>query len=336
LCISPALADYLEVRRSANLNVEPDRKTGIIEKLAPGTTLRLLDNGRQTHGYYRAMGVPSGRTGWIYRTLVRRHAGDIPEAETIKPCDPLADPTFILTQDERSYASRHLRLGKPQAVYERVRQGYVLAQDSSLKIPLWVQYEIAPEELDGPEERTENFQPDTTIPYGYRSELSDYSGSGFDRGHMAPAGDMKRNRQAMAESFLLSNISPQVEIGFNRHIWKNLESAVRGWVRQRGPLVIITGPVFAVNNNRVTYQVIGANHVAVPTHFFKIVVDAKDIENVEALAFMLPNETLSERTFDEFLAPIDDIERATGLDFLSSLPEAVQRKIESKKSEAVW
>lgn len=144
----------------------------------------------------------------------------------------------------------------------------MLAQDARLKIPLWVQYELTREELDGPAERTDDFRADHSIPHGARAELGDYRGSGLDRGHLAPAGDMRRSLRVMSDSFLLSNISPQVGVGFNQAVWAELEDAVRGWVRQRGELTVITGPIFAVRNDTVSYRVIGENHVAVPTHFY--------------------------------------------------------------------
>ncbi|MFQ5640194.1 MAG: DNA/RNA non-specific endonuclease [bacterium] len=329
--------DYLEVRRSATVKSEPNRDGFVIERVAPGAYLQLLDQGRQNNGYYHVQTISLGAPGWIYRTLVRRRPGDIPAppSEGIGN-EPLADATATLTPDQRRYAARHLRLGKPQAVYERVRKGYVLAHDARLKIPLWVQYELSPQELQGPAERSNDFRPDTSIPFGYRAELSDYRGSGFDRGHLAPAADMKRSRQVMSESFLLSNMSPQVGIGFNRHIWADLEAAVRGWVEQRGPLTIIAGPVFAVEAGRVRYQVAGNNHVAVPTHFYKIVVDANDRNRLQALAFMLPNTKLSGRSYSEFLTTIDGIEAATGLDFLSALPAAVQQAVESQPAPNIW
>ena len=108
---------------------------------------------------------------------------------------------------------------------------------------------LSPNELDGPAVRSNDFGPDTSIPAGSRSELSDYSGSGFDRGHMAPAEDMTRSEKVMSECFLLSNMIPQIGDGFNNGIWKSLENAVRGWVQQRGELTIIAGPVFAVAND---------------------------------------------------------------------------------------
>ncbi|MBW2063347.1 MAG: DNA/RNA non-specific endonuclease [Deltaproteobacteria bacterium] len=337
LPITAVYGDYLEVRRPALIKAEPNREARTIERVTPGTRLELLNEGRQVNGYYNVRASFPGQSGWIYRTLVRRYAGEIPVPEPEgQIIDPLADPTLSLTPEMRRYAARHLRLGKPQAVYERVRQGYVLAQDARLKIPLWVQYELSLNELQGPARRTDDFQPDTSIPYGYRAELEDYSGSGFDRGHMAPAGDMKRSWRVMSESFLLSNMCPQVGRGFNRNIWKNLESAIRGWVEQRGTLTIITGPIFAIQGNRVSYQVVGENHVAVPTHFYKIIVDASNPNRPEALAFMLPNENLSGRSYREFLTSIDEIEKATGLDFLSALPVAVQESLESEKASRIW
>lgn len=337
LPVAAVYGDYLEVRRSAKIKAEPNREADHVERVERGTYLQLLDDGHQTNGYYRVRTVPQGQSGWIYRTLVRRYPGEIPEPTTDEEItDPLADPTVRLTPEKWRYAARHLRTGKPQAVYERVREGYVLAQDARLKIPLWIQYELSPDDLHGPADRTEDFRPDTSIPFGCRAELQDYSSSGFDRGHMAPAKDMDRSRSVMSESFLLSNMAPQIGVGFNRHIWAYLEAAVRGWVEQRGTLTIITGPVFAVDDGQVSYRVIGNNHVAVPTHFYKIIVDAKNPSQLEALAFMLPNEKLSGRYYSEFLTTIDEIERATGLNFLSALPAAIQDTVESQMAPSVW
>ena len=329
--IKPAYGDYLEVRLSAMIKAEPTKDASVLSRAKPQTYLKLLDNGRQTSGYYHVELVFSGQTGWIYRTKVRRYPGNLPNnvAESSGTVD-------TPTTGQQRYAARHLSLGKPQALYERIREGYVLAQDPRLKIPVWVQYELSTDKLNGSAERSDDFRADTSIPNGFRAELEDYEGSGFDRGHMAPAADMNRSEAVMSQSFLLSNMAPQVGIGFNRHIWSQLESAIRGWVEQRGVLTIITGPVFVPENNYVKYQVVGDNHVAVPTHFFKIIVDAKDLANPETLAFMLPNKALTGRSYKEFLTTIDQIEAATGLDFLATLPTDVQEKVESKKASSVW
>lgn len=334
---SPGYGDYLKVSRSATIKAEPQRDATVIERVQSGTLLQLLDEGQQNNGYYRVETVSLGQPGWIYRTLVRRYSGEIPQPlPEAQVTDPLSDPTGRLTAEQLRYATRHLRLGKPQAVYERVREAYVLAQDGRLKIPVWVQYELSSDDLHGPADRTEDFRPDASIPFGFRAELADYRGSNFDRGHMAPAGDMRRSWSVMSESFLLSNIAPQVGIGFNRHIWADLEAAIRGWVEQRGTLTVITGPVFAVQGNRVDYAVIGENRVAVPSHFYKIVVDANDASGVEALAFMLPNQSISGEEYGAFLTSIDEIEAATGLDFLSALPADVEEAVESRTAPRVW
>jgi endonuclease G len=337
LSVTTVYPDYVKVVRSVTVKEEPVREAVVRERVEPGTMLWLLDEGGKQNGYYHVELVTTGQTGWIYQTFVRRYRGDIPEAELeAEVADPLADPTLTLTSAQRRYAARHLRLGKPQVVYERARQGYVLAQDGRLKIPMWVQYDLKPEDLDGTVTEPNRFTVDTSIPSGYRAQLSDYLNSGFDKGHMAPAADMKRNTQVRTESYLLSNSAPQVGSGFNQKIWRNLETAVRGWVEQRGSLTIITGPIFMVQGGHVSYQVIGTKQVAVPTHFYKIVVDANNMNNIEALAFIMPNRDLGDSDYSEFLSSIDQIEEATGLDFLSALPDGVQRDIESQVPPDVW
>lgn len=338
LLATAAKSDYLRVSRSANIRAEPVRDARIIERAGSGTFLQLLDDGRQSNGYYRVETVSAGRPGWIYRTLARRFRGEIPEpAPEYGLTDPLSDPTGELTATQRRIATRHLRLGKPQAIYERVREGYVLAQDGRLKIPLWVQYELNRDELEEVVSRgSRDFIPDASIPFGSRADGADYARSGYAKGHLAPARDMTRSERAMAESFILSNAAPQIGPGFNGATWLSLENAVRGWVQQRGTLTIITGPVFAVEEDSVKYRVIGENNVAVPTHFYKIIVDANDPDNLEALAFMMPNRTITGQHYSTFLTSIDEIEVATGLDFLSSIPTANQETVESRRASSIW
>lgn len=329
--------DYLEVRRRASIKAEPRGGTAIIERVEAQTHIELLNRGRQENGYYRVRAPGTREPGYIYRTFVRRYYGDMPVPETEESIiRSLADPRLRFTDELRRYAVRHLSIGKPQAVHERVREGYVIGHDGRLKIPVWVQYELSRGDLTGTEARSNDFRADATIPYRYRAETEDYEGSGYDQGHMAPAGDMSRSERVMSESFLLSNMAPQVGVGFNRDIWRSLETAVRGWVQQRGRLTIITGPIFAVDNDQVTYDVIGENNVAVPTHFYKIVVDNNDPDNVQALAFMMPNENLSGHNYSEYLTRIDDVESAAGIDFLSALPAAVQHTVESTRADDVW
>lgn len=337
LLFAVSYADYLEVGRAANIKDSPQSAGAIIEKAEPGTLLALLDDGEQQNGYYKTISPTQARAGWIYRTYVRRYPGALPgTAVDTASYDVMKFFTNSLTPQQQQYAARHLRLGKPQAIHERVHEGYVLAEDGRLKIPVWVQYQIKANELDGLAERTDNFQADTSIPQGYRSELTDYSGSGFDRGHMAPAEDMTRSDNVMSECFLLSNMAPQIGAGFNNGIWKSLETAVRGWVQQKGELTIIAGPVFGVVNDSVKYGTIGGNQVAVPTQFYKIIIDANNPQQIETLAFLIPHRKFTRGQYADFLCSIDDIEKATGLDFLSALPKATQDQLESTKASSAW
>ncbi len=319
-------ADYLVASRSGTVKNRPESGAGIVSRVEDGDFLMLLDNGDQQNGYYHVQLTSTLDHGWIYRTLVRRREGDLPDTVEIGGGDYKPHPNY----------QRHLRLGEPKYFFVRAREGYVTGHDARLKIPVWVQYELTRDDINGPANREDDFRADYSIPYGSRADLSDYSGSGFDRGHLAPAADMKSNEEEMSESFVLSNIAPQVGNGFNRRIWKELEEAIRGWVQQRGSLTIITGPVFAVQGGSVKYEVIGDNHVAVPTHFFKIVVDANDLSNVQALTFLMPNKDLGDDHFREYLSSIDKIEKMTGMDFLSRLPVTLQTDIESVKAKNLW
>ena len=112
---------------------------------------------------------------------------------------------------------------------------------------------------------------------------------------------------------------------------------MRGWVRQRGTLTIVTGPVFAVQGDRVSYRVVGADHVAVPTHFYKIVLDSDGAGGVQALAFLVPNARPGAGAkLADFLVSVDDIEAATGLDFFSELPDTVEAVVERQRAGGLW
>ena len=137
--------------------------------------------------------------------------------------------------------------------------------------------------------------------------LADYRGSGYDRGHMAPAGDLKASQEAMDESFYLSNIAPQVGVGFNRGIWRKLEEQVRVWTAERGELYVITGPVYYDFT-----PVIGQSRVVVPDAFFKIIYDP---ETFEVWAFLIPNEKIELDRLVHFQTTLGTIEMQTGIEF---------------------
>lgn len=208
------------------------------------------------------------------------------------------------------------------------RTGFALSHDESKKAPRWVAQRMTTERLVNRVARSNQFAPDPELPKGQRAELEDYRGSGYDRGHMAPAADMRWSEKAMRESFYLSNMAPQVGPGMNRGIWSEIEAAIRRWVALRGELFIYTGPIYQKETTRI-----GPNQVSVPSHFYKVVFDPV---RVEAIAFVVPNEPHPNRRIEEFITSVRDIEERTGLDFLNRISPVVQRLIEEAVAERIW
>lgn len=209
------------------------------------------------------------------------------------------------------------------------RKGYLLAHDPVRKTPIWVVEHLTTEKANGSLPRKDAFKADPNLVKGKRAEISDYSNCGYDRGHMAPSADMAWDKEAMAESFYLSNMVPQVGIGMNRGIWKDLEERVRKWAIKRGSVYIFTGPIYEGE----TIADIGINKVAVPTHLYKIVYDAR---KSEAISFIMPNSKLISEDMPKYITTIRDVEKQTGLDFLSELDIQVQDVIELKKAATLW
>ena len=119
--------------------------------------------------------------------------------------------------------------------------GFMLKYNEQYEQAEWVAYQLTAAEVLGTLERTNNFKADPNIETE-SAALRDYRGSGFDRGHLAPAADMKWSTAAMSESFLMSNMSPQ-RPGFNRGIWKKLEGLVRRWAEENEEIYVVTGPI---------------------------------------------------------------------------------------------
>ena len=207
------------------------------------------------------------------------------------------------------------------------RKGYLLAHDPVRKTPVWVIEHLESNKLNGDVERTNDFKPDPDLEHGKRAELTDYEGSGYQRGHMAPAENMSWDEQAMHQSFLLSNMVPQ-NGPMNGGIWRVLEDKARKWAEKRGSVYVFTGPVYADN-----YVTIGTNKVAVPNKLFKIVFDP---ERKEAIAFIMPNQKLKSADMPQYVVSIRDVEKVTRLNFLNNLSKEEQEKIETVIKSEVW
>jgi len=196
---------------------------------------------------------------------------------------------------------------------------YQLGYDEANEQAAWVFYLLTPEIIQGTAKRKNRFKADKLVETG-SAELIDYKGSGYDRGHLCPAGAMKINQQAMDESFYMSNMSPQLP-GFNRGKWKQLESQVRKWVLEEDSLYVVSGGVFSDSLGSI-----GPNKVTVPSYFYKVIYDPTAKEKM--IAFILPNKKL-EKDLSEYMVTVDEVELKTGLDFFPGLPDHLETKLES-------
>lgn len=210
--------------------------------------------------------------------------------------------------------------------------GYALEYNPRSKTPVWVVEHLTREALSSREAlRQEDFRPDPDLDPSTSATLADFRGSGFDRGHMAPADDFRGNIRQMSESFFLSNMIPQ-DPDNNRGIWARLEKNVRDWAQRRGELYVITGPVFAANapagwiGNR-------AAPVAVPTHLFKVIYDPS---RREAIAFVVPNRPEPMSSLPAMGARIADVQAMTGLRLFPALPPGTVETLDAAMGQGQW
>lgn len=215
--------------------------------------------------------------------------------------------------------------GKADVVIDR--EGFAVGFSNEKKQALWVIYKLKAEELgDFGIKRTNRFQTDPQIP---ASALpSDYTKSGYDRGHLAPAADMAFSLRTMTESFLMSNMSPQ-KPQCNRGVWKRLEEQVRDFAAAEKEIYIVTGPIF-LPEDTIT---IGDGQVAVPSYYYKVVYDLTPPRKM--IGFILPNDG-SKYSLRDFAVTVDAVEKATGLDFFSLVPKAEQDALESTITVKDW
>lgn len=205
--------------------------------------------------------------------------------------------------------------------------GYTTSYNSNWLIPNWVAYELTPSKVAGTVSRPKrSFEPDPFVK-GKSATHGDYSKSGFSRGHMAPAADMKWSENAMNESFYLSNICPQ-KAELNGGVWERLENRVRS-LASEGNIYICCGPIMSSSPQRI-----GENKVAVPMKFFKVLCMYRK-GKWQAIGFVFPNSACKGSMFD-YAVSVDDIEKQTGHDFFYIVPDDVEKIIESTYTIKDW
>lgn len=233
--------------------------------------------------------------------------------------------------EQPSIENPHLELAsqttKPEQIIEHT--GYTVSYHPYWYIPNWVAYELTDAEVDGLEERSNHFVPDPLVK-GDPVVTKDYSNSGYDRGHMAPAADMKWSEQAMKESFYMTNMCPQNH-SCNAGDWKDLEEFGRDLARKYKSIYICCGPI--VTDTTTT---IGLYHrIVVPQSFFKAFLRQKVNGEWTCIGFIMPNAP-GNRPLMTYMVPVDDVEKQTGIDLFYQLSDSIEKSIEKDFNISDW
>ncbi len=207
--------------------------------------------------------------------------------------------------------------------------GYSVSYNRKTRLPNWVAWELTRKEALGTVPRKNDFRRDPRV-CGAQADICDYKKSGWDRGHMAPAGDMKWSEQAMSESFYFTNICPQ-NPNLNGGDWKDLEEKCRTLVTKVfDNIYIVCGPI--VDNAKCS--TIGPNNVVIPDAFYKVLLT--DIAGeYQAIGFIFQNRSGSAH-LENYACSVDDVEMITGCDFFEALPDSIENLIESYYNPMYW
>ena len=209
------------------------------------------------------------------------------------------------------------------------REGYTASYNPETRTPNWVAWHLTASHTDGPVKRNGiSFQADQDIPEP-RVDTYDYMRSGYDRGHMCPAGDNHWNQKAMEQSFLMTNVCPQAP-ALNSGLWNTIEKQCRIWAEQYGDVYIVCGPIYFNQKHKT----IGKNKVQVPEAFFKVILCLRN--KPKAIGFICRNASAKGRKKNDYVNSIAEVERITGLDFFSQLPDNIEQRVESHADITEW
>lgn len=206
-----------------------------------------------------------------------------------------------------------------------VHDYYTLSYSETHEQAEWVAYELKKEHLSRKEFKRPYFIEDRKVK-SMSADWKNYKNSGYDKGHLCPAADRKFSYKAFEETFLTSNITPQ-NSSFNAGIWNDLEQQVRYWARRYDGVYVVTGGVLTKGLPSIGYEA-----VSVPEYFYKVIMDT---DKSKMIGLLLPAKD-SNKKLKEFVVPVDQIERMTGIDFFKSLEDHVEDKLERTNNAAQW
>ena len=204
---------------------------------------------------------------------------------------------------------------------------YSLSYKEAYEQAEWVAYTLKKEHLTYDDRERPYFLEDPYVKTK-SADWRNYKRSGYDRGHLCPAGDRRFSEFAYNETFYTSNIVPQRN-DFNAGVWNRLEMQTRYWAKKYGNVYVITGGVL-----KGKMKTIGDEDVSVPNQFYKILID-NNTGKTKMIAFLMPH-TESNKPLYEFVVSVDTIEKLTGIDFFPELNDAIENKLEASNSYKGW
>ncbi len=204
---------------------------------------------------------------------------------------------------------------------------YSLSYNEPFEQAEWVAYVLKKSQLTSDQRKRPFFIEDPKVKTK-SADWRNYKGSGYDRGHLCPAGDRRFSEQAYNETFYTSNISPQ-DRDFNAGVWNRLELQVRDWARRYNELFVVTGGVLEPG-----LKEIGEEDVDVPRYYYKIIARGEP-NDPKILAFLFLGKE-STKPLRQFTVSVDEIEKRTGIDFFENLPDEVEARLESKVEVGDW
>ena len=208
------------------------------------------------------------------------------------------------------------------------RTAYKTCYNAKARLPHWVAWKLTADHINGSNQRKGiKFHEDEDVPEP-RATDADYRSSGYDRGHICPSGDNKWSEQAQLESFLMTNICPQLH-NLNAGDWNEMEQQCRRWAEKYGEIYIVSGPILYKSRHKT----IGRNKVVVPEAFFKVVLRMGN--NPKAIGFVYKNAE-GNRPKGDYVNSVDQVERITGIDFFPTLPDDIEQRIEAEASWKDW
>ena len=237
---------------------------------------------------------------------------DIKEKEDIVKEESGKDESSSFVSDQNNINSGYDVTYLPTSTTNQIvkHQYYTLSYNEKFEQAEWVAYELKKEYLTNNDFKRPYFIEDPKVTTG-SADWRNYRNSGYDKGHLCPAGDMEFNKEAYNDTFYTSNISPQKH-DFNSGIWNRIEQKTRYWASKYNDVYVVTGGILKDSDKKI-----GTENVAVPKYFYKIVL-AKSGNEHKAIAFLVPNED-SDKSIYDFVVPVETLEKMTGIDFFPNL-----------------